>query len=74
VSWGASVGRASSSSTAGEMLRDEGAVREEDAVEAESVRLSVLAFLVTGLWLVEGRRDSSSTAGVVARLAGVDES
>jgi hypothetical protein len=56
------------------MLRDEGAVREEDAVEAESVRLSVLAFLVTGLWLVEGRRDSSSTAGVVARLAGVDES
>jgi hypothetical protein len=36
------------------------------------VRLSVLAFLVAGLWLVEGRRDSSSTGGVVARLAGVD--
>lgn len=45
----ASVGRARSSSTAGEMLRVEGAVRNDDDAEAESVRSRTLVFLVDGL-------------------------
>jgi hypothetical protein len=44
-----SAGRASNSSTAGEMLREEGAVQDDEDAEAESVRSSVLVFLVGGL-------------------------
>jgi hypothetical protein len=55
------------------MLRVEGAVWNEEVVEAESVRWRVLVFLVKGLWLVDGRRDSASAEGGVARLVGVDE-
>lgn len=71
--WTGGVGRASNSSTAGEMLRVDGAVWKDDAVETESVRFSVLLFLVEGVWLVDGRRDSSSTGGEVERLVGMDE-
>ena len=43
------IGRASMSSTAGEMLRVEEAVRNEDVVDAASVKLSVLEVFVLGL-------------------------
>lgn len=55
------------------MLRVDGAVWNVDVVETESVRFSVLSFLLEGVWLVDGRRDSSSTGGVVERLVGKDE-
>ena len=55
------------------MLRVDGAVWKDEAVETESVRFSVLSLLEEGVWLVDGRRDSSSTGGVAERLAGVDE-
>jgi hypothetical protein len=49
TSMGWSDGRASSSSTAGEMLRVEEVVRNDEEADAESVRFRVLVFLVDGL-------------------------
>lgn len=70
ISGTAVTGRARMSSTAGEMLREEGAVRKEEVVDAGSVCCNVLGTLVLGLWEVEGRREGSRSAGGEAGLLG----
>ena len=61
------------SSTAGEMLRVEGAVRNEDVVDTDSASCRLLEVFVLAAWLVDGRRDSGSVGGVAERLVVVDD-
>lgn len=63
-------GPGAGSLAAGDILRDEGAVLNEDDVEADSICWRELWFWVTGLWLVEGRRNSTFAAGDTERGAG----
>jgi hypothetical protein len=61
------------SSTAGETLREEGAVRNEEVADAVWACWRMLDALVLGLWLVEGRRGSASVWGVADRLVVAEE-
>lgn len=50
------------------LLRDEGAVLKEEVVEAVSVSCGESVLRVMGLWLVDGRRGSWTTGGVLERV------